>query len=77
MQQIKIDVNGDRAATASAVSMLQEKVGDEWDVVACDVKITEKELAISSMALSMHLLNLDQLKTVHSMVAEMVVESKV
>ncbi len=77
MQQIKIDVNGNKAATVAAVKMLQEKVGDEWDVVACDVKITEKELAISSMALSMHLLNLDQLKTVHSMVAEMVVESKV
>ena len=77
MQQIKIDVNGNKAATVAAVKMLQEKVGDEWDVVACDVKSTEKELAISSMALSMHLLNLDQLKTVHSMVAEMVVESKV
>jgi len=69
-------VNGDEATTAAAVKHLQEKLGDEWNVVASSPRWNERELAISSMALSMNLLNLDQLKTVHSMVSEMVVEGR-
>lgn len=75
MREVRIDVNGDQANTDDAVERLQEKLGDEWNVVASSPR-NDRDLVISSMALSMNLLNLDQLKTVHAMVSEMVVEGR-
>ncbi len=75
-KHITISLNGDQEASDDLVEDLQKYFGEEWKVKSGCVS-SRKEIAINSIIPALSLLNFDQLRTVFSLVTEIITEDAI